>query len=218
MKAGREGIKRALDLRAHWNEIYSKKQPTEVSWYEPRPAPSLDLIHQANIAKSDPIIDVGAGSSTLIDSLLAEGYTSLTALDISCVALQTVKDRLGPKGADVRWVEADVTEFVPGQTFSLWHDRAVFHFLVRPIDRMKYREVLTGSLAPGGHAVIATFALDGPAQCSGLPVARYDALGLSTELGPSFELITSLPHTHLTPWNAGQSFLYCHFRKRAAFN
>jgi 16S rRNA A1518/A1519 N6-dimethyltransferase RsmA/KsgA/DIM1 with predicted DNA glycosylase/AP lyase activity len=38
----------------------------------------LGLVDQAQIGRDEPIIDVGAGRSTLVDHLLARGYRDLT--------------------------------------------------------------------------------------------------------------------------------------------
>ena len=159
------------------------------------------------------MIDVGGGSSLLASRLLEAGY-AVAVLDVSAAALERAKARMGPRAADVGWIVADLTEVADVGRFDLWHDRAVFHFLTDPADREKYVALLNRTVPPGGHAVIATFALDGPERCSGLEVVRYDAASLGRELGPHFALLRTVPETHLTPWGAPQSFQYSLFRKK----
>lgn len=199
----------------HWNSVYFAKAPDEVSWHQVRPDVSLALIEHAAIGHDAGIIDVGGGASTLVDHLLDAGCTRLAVLDISHAALAHARTRLGERGAQVEWIVADVTEFEPPHTFALWHDRAVFHFLTDADDRRKYIKALRRTVPVAGNAIIATFALHGPEKCSGLEVRRYDATGLSVELGAEFELLEQADETHRTPWDTEQAFGYFRFRRRA---
>jgi len=114
----------------------------------------------------------------------------------------------------VQWVAADVTTWQPPQAFDIWHDRAAFHFLVDASDREAYLSRLQQGVKSGGHAIIATFAPDGPEKCSGLPVQRYDHVTLGKALGVAFELVHHQPHRHVTPWGAAQSFQFSVFRRK----
>jgi SAM-dependent methyltransferase len=201
--------------RAHWEAIYTGKDETDVSWFQDNPAPSLELIERAREGRDAGIIDIGCGASRLADGLLERGFRDLTVLDISAAALDLAALRLGRRASRVRWITADVTEWQPSRRFGVWHDRAVFHFLVDPADRAAYVSRLSCALVPGGHAIIATFAADGPDTCSGLPVRRYDAAGLAAELGAEFALVESLPHDHVTPWNSSQRFQFSVFQKQS---
>ncbi len=203
-----------MDRKQHWEQVYAQKQPTDVSWFQPRPAYSLRLIAAAGIDKAQPIIDMGGGASRLVDNLIEQGYGDISVLDISAAALQHSRDRLGAHAAPVHWIEADATAFEPPRTYALWHDRAVFHFLTDPADRQAYRERLARGLQPGGHLIIATFALDGPERCSNLPVQRYSPETLSAELGSGYTLVETTTETHLTPAQKEQRFVYCRFVKR----
>jgi SAM-dependent methyltransferase len=207
--------------QAHWEEVYTSRRETDVSWFQDIPVPSLELIERAQggrdtlIGGSDiRIIDVGGGASRLADGLLQRGFLHLTVLDISLAALDLAALRLGRRASEVQWITADVTEWHPSRRFGVWHDRAVFHFLVDEADRAAYVARLKEALVGGGHAIIATFAADGPETCSGLPVRRYDAASLATELGDEFTLVDSRLHDHVTPRNSSQRFQFSVFRKQ----
>jgi trans-aconitate methyltransferase len=204
----------AEDRKSHWDNVYASKPATAVSWYEPHPAESLALIDEAGVRHDEPIIDVGAGASLLVDELLRRGFRDLTVLDVSARALHGLRERLGRSAAGVTFLECDVTQFHPTRTYTLWHDRAVFHFLVSAEDRRKYRETLSAALIPGGHAVIATFGPSGPDRCSGLPTDRYDAAAIAKDFS-GLQLVDSRLALHHTPWGAPQQFLHCLLRRGA---
>lgn len=199
--------------KAHWETVYTSKGETEVSWFQDDPAASLELIDRARLAADAQIIDIGGGASRLVDRLVARGFSSITVLDISAAALDLARARLKAAGKTVQWIVADVTAWQPLQRFDLWHDRAAFHFLVDAADRAAYIACLKQAVRPGGHAIIATFAIDGPEKCSGLPVNRYDPAGLAKELGDGFSLVESRRHDHATPWNSQQRFQFSLFQR-----
>jgi len=198
----------------HWEKVYTKKSPSEVSWYQTHPGISLELIASSGIDHSAKIIDVGAGASVLVDKLLEADYKDISVLDISSKAIDHAKERLGDQSEKVTWVVTDITEFKPSQQYDLWHDRAVFHFLTDENDRHKYVEALKKALKPGGHLIISAFSLEGPPKCSGLDVERYDAEKMKQELGDEFEFITSVNESHMTPWQAKQEFIYGYFKRK----
>lgn len=198
----------------HWETLYRSKAPTAVSWYQESPVLSLAMIERSEIDRTGRIVDVGGGASTLVDRLLEKGFATMSVLDIAPAALAAAKARLGERAQRVEWIVADVTAWRPPQRYGLWHDRAVFHFLVHEADRRKYVATLQAALAPGGHVIIATFALDGPERCSGLPVMRYSPESLASELGADFRLIESAPETHVPPAGVEQRFLYARFQRR----
>lgn len=204
-----------MDVRQHWDEVYRQKAEQDVSWFQAEPALSLDLIRRAGVAKQEPIVDVGAGASRFVDRLLAEGYSDLTVLDIAEAALQKSRARLGSAADRVNWIAADVTCWQPAKRYRLWHDRAVFHFLTEAADRAAYRETLGSALMPQGIAIIASFALDGPERCSGLPVQRYSPESLAAELGEDFRLLEQKSEAHTTPAGKLQLFQYSVFRRKA---
>ncbi len=202
--------------RAHWESTYATKGTDEVSWYEPRPQLSLELIQATGVDHNAGILDVGGGASSLAAQLLGLGYTDLAVADISQAALAHAKAELGSDAARVTWIEADVRTYDFRRGYDVWHDRAVFHFMVNAADREGYLEVLRRTLRPGGHLLIATFGPQGPTQCSGLPVRRYSAQELQRVLGQDFELVSSSLAAHSTPSGAAQQFLYAHFRRAEA--
>ncbi|MEN8178106.1 MAG: class I SAM-dependent methyltransferase [Pseudomonadota bacterium] len=199
------------DRKLHWEKIYSEKTAREVSWYQKKPALSLQLIHDTGLAHDAPIIDVGGGSSELVDYLCAEGYNNLSVLDISANALAYAQHRLGDNANLINWYDVDITRFIPPRTFSLWHDRAVFHFLTEKSDRISYIKVLKRALASNGHLIIAAFALGGPTKCSGLDIVQYDSEKLLDELGEEFRLVENKIESHFTPANVEQKFAYFYF-------
>jgi SAM-dependent methyltransferase len=200
------------ETKQHWENVYRNKSPLEVSWYQQEPVLSLSLIARTQLPPDAPIIDVGGGSSTLVDKLYDEAYIDISVLDISGSALTHAKNRLANKADKVHWYETDVTRFKPPRKFALWHDRAVFHFLTNRADRESYINVLKQALEPRGHLIIMTFAIDGPCKCSGLDIVQYDAEKLIAELGPDFELVETGHEMHHTPAGNQQKFAYFHFR------
>jgi SAM-dependent methyltransferase len=199
--------------QAHWDNVYTSRGEKDVSWYQGRATPSLELIALTGLSSDAEIIDIGGGASRLVDDLLLANFGRLTVLDLSAAALDAARQRLGESAARVKWVVADVTTWQPSQTYALWHDRAAFHFLTERADQSAYIERLKRAVKPAGFAIIGTFAPDGPARCSGLPIVRHDAASLATRLGDEFELIDARRHEHTTPWDAVQRFQFASFRR-----
>jgi SAM-dependent methyltransferase len=198
--------------KAHWEAVYAAKTDQELSWTQADVRTSLSLISKFAPLECR-VIDVGGGSSPLAGRLLDKGHT-VAVLDISGAALSRAAKAFGKRSGEVRWIEADLTRIQDLGSFDLWHDRAVFHFLTEPADRAAYRALMERTIPTGGHAVIATFAPDGPAKCSGLNVQRYGPASLAVEVGDGFELVESAPELHLTPWGAPQPFQYSVFRRK----
>ncbi len=196
----------------HWTAIYRKHRASELSWFQAKPICSLALIEAAGLARSDPIIDIGGGASLLVDHLLDRDYQDITVLDLAAPALDAVQARLGARAQAATLLHADVVRFLPERRYALWHDRAAFHFLTSAQDRRAYLRALASSLRPGGHVVIATFAPDGPARCSGLDVVRYEPSQLAAMLRPGFALLRVEREAHVTPRGAVQSFQYSLFQ------
>jgi trans-aconitate methyltransferase len=197
----------------HWENVYRSKGEREVSWFQETPAISLALIAATGAARQSALIDVGGGASRLVDALLAEGYTAVTVLDLSPSALAAAQARLGARSAQVTWIAADVVTWKPPQRYDVWHDRAAFHFLTAPADQAAYAACLHAALKPGGHAIIATFAPEGPERCSGLPVVRHDAASIGAVLGAAFALVETRRHDHATPMGTTQRFQFSVFRR-----
>jgi SAM-dependent methyltransferase len=204
-----------FDARGHWQDVYATKPETGVSWYQETPSPSLELLRAIGATPETSVIDIGGGASVLADRLLALGYRDLAVLDMSDAALAAARRRIGSDAARIDWIAADVTTWRPTRLYEVWHDRAAFHFLTDSKAREAYVERLRSALRAGGHAIIGTFAPDGPERCSGLPVCRHDAGSLAVALGPCFRIINSRRHDHVTPWGAVQHFHFGTFRREA---
>lgn len=202
--------------QGHWAAVYATKGERDVSWYEAAPTTSVRMVEAAGLSPGSRVIDVGAGESRLVDYLLARGVSGITVLDVSGEALERARRRLGDLAARVTWIEADVTGHWSCDPVDIWHDRAAFHFLTEADDRARYVANLCRTLKPHGAVIIATFALDGPATCSGLPVMRYSPETLAAELGSEFELVDSASHVHRTPWGAAQAFQYSRFIRHSS--
>ena len=196
----------------HWNATYESKREDGVSWFQDNPEPSLSLIKEI-ADRSSAIIDVGGGASRLVDNLQEQHFEDVTVLDLSAAAIAAARGRLAGTGGQIDWIVADIRTWSPRRIYDVWHDRAAFHFMVEEADRDAYLSTLGRALAPNGYAIIATFALDGPEKCSGLPVQRYDASKLAQVLGSGFALVRTLDHLHLTPWGSSQSFQFSVFRR-----
>ncbi len=202
------------DRKKHWEQVYSNESPLEVSWFQQEPTVSMRMIQDSVSDRTQPVLDVGGGASVLVDRLLERGYTNMSVLDISSKALEHAKERLGQQVGQVEWYVSDVTEFTPPHQYACWHDRAVFHFLTDPEDRAKYVEALSAALKPGGHLVLAAFALDGPTRCSGLDIVQYNAERLGQELGDRFKFLEEVDELHLTPAQKKQLFCYYRFVRK----
>ena len=205
----------SVDRKHHWDAIYAKRRDDEVSWYQEHPERSVEVIRALAHVTATPVIDVGGGSSHLVDHLVAAGYTDITVLDVAQRSLRNARRRLDGSASHITWIVADVLSFAPQRRYGLWHDRAVFHFLCEPSERAAYLRTLSLAVPPGGHVVVATFAADGPQECSGLPVERYSSTLLTEALAPVCSPLGFEHELHRTPGGAEHHFLYGHFRRIA---
>jgi SAM-dependent methyltransferase len=200
---------------AHWNTVYDTKGEDGVSWYQAVPTMTRELLAVTGAGRDAAVIDLGGGASVVVDHLIADGFTDVTVLDVSRVALDRTQARLGADADRVHWLHRDIFDWMPERRYDVWHDRAVFHFLTEADERRAYAETLRAGLAPGGVAIIATFDADGPAQCSGLPVVRYAPAGLAAEFAPDLALVTSRREEHVTPAGFIQPFAWVVLRAAA---
>ena len=202
------------DRQQHWDGVYDGRADDEVSWFQALPSTSVRLVGLATRGRSRAsVIDVGAGTSTLVDALLGTGH-EVTVLDVSGEALATVAERLGPRADEVHRVQADLLDWQPGRTYDVWHDRAVFHFLTAEPDVAAYVQLATDAVAPGGALVLGVFAPDGPTSCSGLSTSRYDAQALADRFAAAFDLEREERELHSTPTGAVQAFTWVLLRRR----
>ena len=203
-----------MNKKSHWENIYQTKAINEVSWYRDHLENSLQMIGNTGVDKTAAIIDVGGGTSTLVDDLLADGYGNVAVLDISSRAIAESQKRLEHAAERVDWLVADITQAdLPENYYDVWHDRAVFHFLTDAEDRRKYVQIAMRSLKVGGHIIVASFGLEGPRRCSGLDVVRYSPESMHGEFGDQFRLVRSVKESHETPFGTTQEFVYCYCRK-----
>ncbi len=204
-----------INAESHWQNIYSTRNANQVSWYAPQLTHSLRYI-QRHASLDDAIIDIGGGASTLPDDLLAAGYRNITVLDIAAPALEQIRHRLGARATQIHWLTGDVTSTpLPAQSYALWHDRAVFHFLIEERTQQRYLEQLSHALRPGGIVVMATFGPEGPTSCSGLPTKRYSAEQLAFVMQKNFSMLENMLVPHATPTGGTQEFLYACLQKKA---
>jgi hypothetical protein len=211
--AGVDGAKASdAQRRAHWDERYEASGGGEVSWFQAQPAASLELIATAGLDRTATLIDVGGGEARLVDYLLADGWSDLTVLDVSDVALNEARARVG-SNPPVHWIEHDLLTWQPARRYQVWHDRAFFHFLVEEDERRQYRKVLSEALTPSATVIVGTFASDGPTQCSGLPVARYNTEALVIALGGPFDVLATKREEHVTPQGKTQPFTWVALRR-----
>jgi SAM-dependent methyltransferase len=206
-----------MSNEAHWEKVYSEKSAVDVSWYQPHLRQSLQLITACQLPASARIVDVGGGASTLVDDLLALGFTDLTVIDLAATAFRQSQERLRERARHVTWLQGDATtELLDADSVDLWHDRAVFHFLTDEPRRAAYLEQVSRCVRPGQFVILGTFAPNGPERCSGLPVARYSPDELASALGPTFEKLAEASEEHTSPRGAVQPFSYVLCRRRAA--
>jgi len=200
----------------HWENIHRRGRPEEDSWYRPHLERSLHFIEEAGLMPGAAILDVGGGTSTLVDDLLERGFSNVSVLDISQSAIRQTQARLGTRAGTVTWLVGDITRIeLPERHYDFWHDRAVFHFLTEDTDRRRYVTAVRRSLKPDGHIVVATFGPEGPERCSGLPVRRYGTRGIQDEFGDGFRKVGEARELHRTPGGSEQEFVYCYCRMPA---
>ncbi len=203
-----------FDRKNHWENIYQNKQLENVSWYQPKPTTSLELITELSIAKKAKIIDIGGGDSFLVDHLLTLGYENITVLDISEVAIERAKKRLGDQAEQVTWIVADATTFETSETYDVWHDRAAFHFLTNDEDIKRYITNVDKALCKEGRLILSTFSTSGPLKCSGIPIKQYSIESMTKVFEEVFEKQKGFNIDHKTPFDTIQNFTFCTFSKK----
>ena len=202
-----------FDRKKHWENIYQTKELKDVSWFQPTPETSLDFFKQFNVPPTAKIIDIGGGDSFLVDHLLDMGYQDITVLDISEVAIERAKQRLGNRANIVTWIVTDAATFKPAQKYDFWHDRAAFHFLTDEQEISNYLETAQQNINPAGILVIGTFSEQGPKKCSGIEIRQYSETTMTNRLKMFFEKIKCITVDHKTPFDTIQNFVFCSFRK-----
>jgi|SRR5690554_3385935 len=203
------------ERKKHWDAIYTGKKHTEFSWYQQVPETSLRYFEALNLPSTAKIIDIGGGSSFLVDYLLDLGYQDITVLDISETALNKSKERLGERADKVTWIVSDITDFKPNKRYDFWHDRAAFHFLSSEKDIQSYVSIANQGLSKQGYMLIGGFSLDGPEKCSGIPVVQYSEQAMTDVFNPHFKKLECVTVNHTTPSEKVQNFIFCSFKKHS---
>lgn len=202
------------DKKEHWEKIYTTKEFKETSWFQKKPVVSLDIIESLGLSREARIIDIGGGDSYLVDNLLDLGYKNLNVLDISQVAIEKAKTRIGEKAGKVIWIVSDAVNYKADKKFDLWHDRAAFHFLTEEKKINTYLDNLKASVKPGGYVILATFSEKGPEKCSGITIKQYSAQDMERLFEKDFEIVRVENIDHTTPWGDKQNFTFGLFRKK----
>ena len=206
---------KGMDRSEHWENVYKRTPYKELGWYQPKPETSLSLFAELQLPPDARIIDVGGGSSTLVDHLLDMGFSDVTVLDISATAMQTAQDRLGNRAKGVTWILQDVMLWRPSSEFDVWHDRATFHFFHDPEDIQAYVRVAAQVVRHNGYLVIGAFSHNGPTMCSGLPVTQYSDEKLQELLKNAFSRVKCIEIEHATPSGIAQEYIFCVFQRNA---
>jgi SAM-dependent methyltransferase len=199
--------------KTHWENVFTTKEENEVSWFQPKPVTSIQLIQACRVAKDAKIIDIGGGDSYLIDSLLDLGYTNLFLLDISEAAIERAKKRLGERTKYVTFIVSDSLHFQSEEKFDVWHDRASFHFFTEANDIENYKLNVIANTNKNAHFIIGTFSEEGPLKCSSLPITQYSVEKMEAVFGSEFELENCFTEDHETPFDSIQNFIFCHYIK-----
>lgn len=208
-------MKRNFDRKEHWEQIYLTKQPNEVSWFQPTPGIFIDLINEINLPSSAKILDVGGGDGILVDALLEAGYQNISVLDISEAAIERARLWMGERARQVKWIVADITNFITEEKYDLLHDRAAFHFLTEQREVAAYVGMAENCLTGNGVLIMATFSDEGPKRCGGIEIRQYSEADLTDVFKNSFNKIKCIKMDHHTPFDTSQNFVFCSFRRMA---
>ena len=204
------------DLKTHWNNAYENSSINKLGWYEENPIPSLQLIKKSGIDKSASILNVGAGVTTLIDELINQDFKNIFVNDISPIALEKLKKRIGSHRENIQWIVDDLTnptKLNKLEKIDLWHDRAVLHFLNNDKEQDSYFNLLRKVVNQNGFVIIAAFNLNGATRCSGLPVHRYDEKMIQEKIGSGFKLVESFNYTYTMPSKDTREYIYTLFKR-----
>lgn len=206
-----------IDYKNHWNTAYTKNATDKLGWYEAKSIKTLELITKTKLPKEAKILNVGVGSSTIIDHLQQEGYTNLIANDLAEKSLESLKVRLGEKSKEITFIVDDLvnpTKLNIIRDVDLWNDRAVLHFFLKEEEKQSYFDLVRQVVKPGGYVIIAVFALDGAEKCCGLSLQRYDAQMLQDYLGDDFTLLEKFNYTFVNPYGGERPYVYTLFQRK----
>ena len=205
------------DYKKHWDNAYAKSLTEKLGWYEEKSIKTLELIAKTNLSKDAVILNVGVGSSTIIDDLVKDKYTNIIANDLSENSLTKLKERLGKNISNVKFIVDDLTnskKLNQLKTIDLWNDRAVLHFFLKEDEKQAYFNLIKKLVKPNGFVIIAVFALDGAEKCCGLELQRYNAEMIAKRLGDDFILKEKFNYTFLNPFGGERPYVYTLFQRK----
>lgn len=207
-----------VDIEQHWNDTYLKIPSTNLGWYEEHASPSLKLIEQCDLAKDANIVNAGAGTSNIVESLLKLGFTNIVVNDIAAAPLAEMRDRLSDwKNASLEFVVDDLTKsrhLTKLRDVALWYDRAVMHFFTDAVSQNAYFDLIRQLVKIDGYVILAEFSLNGAQKCSGLPVVNYNKEMLCEKMGNDFELLNSFDYSFTQPSGDTRAYIYTLFKRR----
>lgn len=206
------------NYKSHWNNKYTSTQDEDLGWYEDIPETTIQLISKCNLPSNASILNVGAGTTTLIDELLKEDYTNILANDLSEVALKKLQDRVKEQyNYDLKCIADDLTnpsELSQLKDIDLWIDRAVLHFFLKPEEQKAYFDLVKKVVSKRGFVLIAVFSLEGAPKCCNLDLQRYNKDMLQNRLGSDFQLIEAFNHTFINPRGGERPYIYTLFQRK----
>lgn len=209
--------KEEKNLQTHWDKAYLNSPDEKLGWFEEVPEETICLIEKCNLSPDSVILNVGAGTTTLIEFLLLMGYENIIATDISEASLNKLKQNLGNEKDKIEWIVDDLTRptlLNQMESVDLWIDRAVLHFFTGQEEKKTYFDLIRNKIKKEGFTIFAEFNLNGATKCSGLPVHRYSTKMLAENLGNDFTLIGSFDHIYTMPSGDKRPYIYSLFQKK----
>ena len=205
------------NYKSHWDEKYQSTQDEELGWYEDTPETTMQLIAKCQLAKDATILNVGVGTTTLIDLLLDKGYSNIIANDLSEVALEKLQNRIQEVyNYNLKCIADDLTnpsELNNLQNIDLWIDRAVLHFFLKKEGQQAYFDLIRKIVAKNGYVLIAVFSLEGAPKCCNLDLHRYNKEMLQEQLGTNFQLVEAFDYTFINPRGGERPYVYTLFKR-----
>ncbi len=201
--------------REHWNAIFSGKDDPELGWYESDPSQTLKFLDLIPQREGSTVFLPGAGTSTLVDELVARGYR-LVLNDISDEALDRLRGRVGNSDKLI-WLHHDISKPLPEDIppVDIWIDRAVLHFLLEEEEIQGYFANLRSVVCPGGYVLLAEFSTLGAPKCAGLELHRYSIEEMTERMEEEFKLLRHEEYTFVNPFGETRPYIYALYRRQS---